>query len=166
MKRAFFRTTTLALAVFLISATQKATGQIDLTEKGIPVTVQAPAGAVVEEGLGNGVSMGESVLHVWEINKDNFSLEVSMDDDELWQSLDEYMEDAIELAKSDGFDGFVLEEENGFIYRVNYDGEISYDFYYRLIKNNHNIEFSTGLGSMDWSLENVKKVYAAAKGAK
>ena len=68
--------------IALMSSTQSTTGVIDLSEKGIPVSVNAPDGAVIEGGVGNGMDFDGVVSHVWEINKGEFSLEVAMEDDE------------------------------------------------------------------------------------
>lgn len=166
MKKALLVSSAGILALGLVSFAKSVTGIIDLTSKGIPVTVNAPDGAVVAEGIGNGMEMDEAVYHVWEVNKGDFSLEVSMDDDEMYQDAADYVTDFKEIVEDEDFEEYVLEEANGFIYKYSLDGDVYYGMYYLLVKNDHAIEFSTGMASDDSSLTNVKAIYAAAKGAK
>lgn len=166
MKKTFLLGAVGFVALGLLSATTSLTGIIDLTSKGIPVSVNAPDGAQVVEGIGNGLEIEEMVYHVWEVNMGDFSLEVSMDEEEMYQDSEEYLSDMKEIIEDEDFEGYVLEETNGFIYKYSLEGDVYYGMYYLLVKNDHAIEFSTGMDADDSDLANVKAIYAAAKSAK
>ncbi len=167
MKRTLFMMGAAVGLVTLMSSTNAVSSEVSLADKGIPVTVDAPEGAVIEEGVGNGFEMDGVITHCWEINKGEFSLEVSMDDEEMWQEKSEYLSDSKEFAEMDeDFVEFVVEEENGFICSYNYEGEIEYDFYFIMVKDNQAIEFAPGLGLSDYGLENIRSLYNTAKSAK
>ncbi|MDF1548961.1 MAG: hypothetical protein P1P88_14140 [Bacteroidales bacterium] len=72
----------------------------------------------------------------------------------------------LSATESEGFDGFVSEEEFGFIYKFKKENADDYGFYYLLIKDNQPIEFETGLNYSPYTLEQVKKIYQAAKTAR
>ena len=59
--------------IVLVSAVKATATKVDLSEKGIPVVVDAPEGAIIEEGIGNGMEMEGVITHCWEINKGDFS---------------------------------------------------------------------------------------------
>ncbi len=141
--------------------------EIDLTEKGIPVKFQAPEGAEIKEGMFNGEFGGVKMLD-YEIVKDEFSLEVTMDDSEETRTLEEIVNDDKETAKSDeGFVEFVKEEPNGFIYKVKTDDYTDYKFTYVLMKNNKAIEFSEGLKLFsEFTQKDAETLYNIAKNAK
>ena len=166
MKKLFLLGAVGFVALGLLSATTSLTGIIDLTSKGIPVTIDAPDDAQIVDGIGNGLEMDEMVYHVWEINKGDFSLEVSMDEEEMFQDTEDYLSDMKEVVEDEDFEGYVLEETNGFIYEYSLEGDVYYGMYYILAKNGHAIEFSTGMDADDSDLANVKAIYAAAKSAK
>lgn len=152
--------------IVLVSAVKATATKVDLSEKGIPVVVDAPEGAIIEEGIGNGMEMEGVITHCWEINKGDFSLEVSMEGEEMWQSAEEYVAFSKEFVEMEGFVEYVVSDEFGFIAKMEYDGEIEYDFYHLLVKDDYAIEFAPGLGTSDWSLPNIKMMYNAAKTAK
>lgn len=153
--------------VVLISAMKISTSKVDLTSKGIPVTVDVPYGCVVESGILNGMVMDEVTTHCWDINNGDFSLEVTMDDEDLWQSPSEYVDYAANVLEMDeSFMGYIETDENGFLAKMDFSGEVEYEFYHLVVKNNRAIEFSTGLATSDYSLENIRKIYRAAKTAK
>lgn len=167
MKKTFIMLGAAIAMVALMSSTQSVTGDINLASKGIPVTVKAPDGAIIEDGVGNGFDFEGVITHSWEINKGNFSLEVLMDDEEMWQSAAEYISDAKEFVEMDeDFNGYELEEANGFICSYMYEGELEYDCYFLLVKNGRAIEFSPGLGVDEYTLANIRAIYEAAKSAK
>ena|SRR3989338_946278 len=166
MKKTGIICTAACMALGLLSSTESTHGTIDLTSKGIPVTMNAPDGAAIAEGIGHGMEMDGVKLYVWEINQGDFSLEVSMEDDDLYQEEEAYVRFAKEFAETADFEEYVLDETNGFIYKYSLDGDVYYACYYLLIKNGRAIEFATGMDSDDSNLTNVKAIYAAAKGAK
>jgi len=166
MKKTGIICTAACMALGLLSSTESTNGTIDLTSKGIPVTVSAPDGAVIVEGIGHGMEINGVTMYVWEINQGDFSLEVSMEDDDLYQEEEEYVRFAKEFTENEDFEEYVLEETNGFIYKYSLDGDVYYGCYYLLIKNGRAIEFATGMDSDDSDLTNVRAIYAAAKGAK
>lgn len=166
MKKTFLIGALGFVALGLVSATLGVNGVIDLTSKGIPVSVNAPDGAVITDGVGNGMEFDGVQTLVWEVNKGDFSLEIMMDEDEMYQEPQEYIDFAKELAEDEGFEEYIVNEPNGFIYKSSIDGEVFYGCYYLLVKNGHAIEFATGMESDDSNLANVRAIYAAAKGAK
>ncbi|MDB3906769.1 hypothetical protein N9355_04825 [Crocinitomicaceae bacterium] len=167
MKHSLFLTA-LALFVFTtVSLAQDETKEFDLLSKRIPVTVQAPEDAIVEEGLFNGEVYDEIRTISWELNSGDFSLEVTMDDEPMRQTAEEYMSDWKDLIVVDGdFAGYIVEDENGFISKSISDGEVMYEFYYQLVKGDRLIEFASGMSSDDTSLSAAKRMYEAAKSAK
>lgn len=153
--------------VVLISAMKISTSKVDLTSKGIPVTIDVPYGSVVESGILNGMVMDEVTTHCWDINNGDFSLEVTMDDEDMWQAASEYVDYAANVLEMDeSFMGYIETDDNGFIAKMDYSGEVEYEFYHLVVKNNRAIEFSTGLSTSDYGLENIRKIYRAAKTAK
>lgn len=160
--------TVLSLLV-LMSATKATQMTVDLTGKGIPVTINAPDGSEIFEGVGNGLDFEGVVSHVWEVTKhdEDFSIEVAMEDGEMWQNAADYVADWREIYEMDeAFVEFVVSDEHGFICKYDLEGEMEFDFYYQLVKGDRAIEFSMGLGSDNYSLENVRKHYEVAKAAK
>jgi hypothetical protein len=150
----------------LVSAALSVKGVIDLSTKGIPVSLNVPEGAVIVEGVGHGLEFDGVKTLVWEVNKGDFSLEIMMEDAEMYQEAQDYMDFAKEMAENEGFTEYVFNEPNGFIYKSIIENEVYYGFYYLLVKNGHAIEFATGMESDDSNLANVRAIYAAAKGAK
>ena len=115
--------------------------ELNLADKGIPVTIQAPEGAEIKDGMFMG-EFGGIKMFDYEIVKDEFVLEVSMDDTEETRTAEEIISDAKETAQTeDGFVEFIKEEPNGFIYKVKTDDYEDYKFHYVLIKDNSAIEF-------------------------
>ncbi len=147
------------------NTSNKLTATYDLTAKGIPVIITGPAGAEVKTGMmGNSELEGLKISN-YEIDKDAFKLDVTYTIGGP-SSKEELITTAKELATGEeNFDGFVSEEEFGFIYKLKTDGGSDYRFYYLIIKDNP-IEFSTGLNLADYTLEQVKTMYEAAKSAK
>lgn len=167
MKKTTFILGAAFSVIALMSAAVNGFKEVSLEDKGIPVTVNAPEGAVIEEGVGHGMELDGVVSYVWEINAEGFSLEAAMEDDEMWQDKADYLSDAREFVEMDeGFEGYEVEEENGFICRYNYDGDVEYDFYYILVKGDRAIEFTPGLGLDEYSFANIRQLYYTAKAAK
>ena len=151
----------------LMSAMRSSIGIVDLTSKGIPITVDAPAGSVVSGGVLNGMVMGGVTTYCWDINNGDFSLEVTMEDVEAkksrWKYL-QYSKNVLEIDPS--FEKYVESDENGFLVKMNYSGIVEYEFYHVVIKDNRAIEFSTGFSTDDYGVENIRKMYYAARTAK
>jgi hypothetical protein len=141
--------------------------ELNLTDKGIPVTFQAPEGTEIKDGMFMG-EFGGIKMYDYEIVKDEFVLEVSMDDTEETRTVDEIISDAKETAKTeDGFVEFVKEETNGFIYKVKKDDYEDYKFHYVLMKDGKAIEFAEGLKLFtEFSLKDAETLYDIAKNAK
>lgn len=137
----------------------------DFNKVEIPVVIQAPAGAQIIEGVGNG-KLGNVRTINYELVKNNFKLDVNY-----VTGASYYKENLMEVAKqsateSEGFDGFIHEEEFGFIYKFKKDKADDYNFYYLLIKDNQPIEFETGLSYSPFTLQQVKELFEAAKTAR
>ncbi len=140
--------------------------EYDLSEKGIPVVVTAPAGAEITKGMLAGEIDG-TMNYSWDIKKDNFGLEVSMWDTEDGYTIEEAVAEDKEInAEEEGFE-IVSEEANGYIYKYTIEGDEDYSFYYVKEKNGRLIEFTTALNLMDeYTLEDVQAMWAAAVAAK
>ncbi|MCI5055848.1 MAG: hypothetical protein MRY83_07045 [Flavobacteriales bacterium] len=165
MKKRISLIATLVITISHSLWFNSANAQVDLSSNGIPVKVDAPAGATISKGMLNGEFDGVKTYN-YEVKKGQFILDVSMSDEDMWQDAEGYMNDAMDIADDeDGFE-LVSKESNGFIYKYSIDGDPDYNFYYLKIKNNRAIEFEAGLNMMaEFSLDDVKKMYSSAKGA-
>ncbi len=167
---------TAVLAVFSASCGNESSGdsladmkltELNLADKGIPVTIKAPEGAEVKEGMFMGEFGGIKMLD-YEIVKDEFVMEISMDDTEETRTIEEIVSDAKESAQEEeGFAEFIKEETNGFIYKVKTDEYEDYKFYYVMMKDGKAIEFGEGLKLFtEFSLKDAETLYNIAKNAK
>lgn len=155
----------LVLVGFCLISMSALNKAISIENFGIPVTVSVPEGAEVKKGMMGGEVDGVKLYNV-EIKKGNFMLDVSMLDEESEETLAESIESYKEIAaEDDDFSSFVAEEANGFIYEMVVDGEKSYGFDYILEKDDRHIEFTQGLSMEDFTMAEVKAMFAAAKSA-
>jgi hypothetical protein len=139
--------------------------EYDLSSNGIPVIVTGPAGAKIVKGMGNADKDGLKLIN-YVVEKEAFKLEATYTIG-LESTPKELMDDAKSLASGEeGFLQIVSEEPNGFIYKLKNDSGEDYNFYYFLIKDGKSIEFEAGLNTDNYTLEQVKKMYEAAKKAK
>lgn len=158
--------TALSLIV-LVSAMKSAPVPVDLESRGIPITVNVPNGSVVSAGFLDGMDMGETKTLNWEINQGDFSLDISMEDAAPKKSHAEYLRYEKNVVEMDpSFDRYIESDNNGFLVKLDFDGVVEYDFYHLVTKDNRAIEFSVGIGASDYSQENIRKIYYAAKSAK
>ncbi len=141
--------------------------ELNLTDKGIPVTIQAPEGAEVKDGMFKGEFGGIKMLD-YEIVKGEFVMEISMDDAKETRSIKQIINDAKETAQTEeGFIKFVKEETNGFIYKVKIDDNEDYKFHYVLMKDDKAIEFTEGLKLFtEFTQKDAETLYNIAKNAK
>lgn len=140
---------------------------VDLESRGIPIIVNVPNGSEVRAGLLDGMDMGDSKTLNWEINQGDFSLDISMEDVAMRKTHAEYLRYEKSVVEMDpSFDGYIESNSNGFLVKLDFDGVVEYDFYHVITKNNRAIEFSVGLGASDYSKENIRNIYNAAKTAK
>ncbi len=137
----------------------------DLSEYEIPVIVAAPIGAKVSAGVGNGAFGGVKTIN-YEVVKDDFVLDVNHIVGAKYSLEDLMTSEKLFAEELEGFAGFVVEEENGFIYKVNTEEGDDYGFYYVLFKDEQPVEFGVGFSYSSFTLEQVKKMYKAAKAAK
>lgn len=139
---------------------------IDLAEQMIPITLDVPEGAEVNEGMLNGDFGGIDLIN-YEIVKDGWILDISMMDDTPYGTKEEYIQDAKDFAmETEGFVEIVEEDENGFIYKLeNEDGD-EYNLYYVIMKDDRAIEIEEGLKFTNFTLEEIQSMYKAAQSAK
>ncbi|MCJ8291682.1 MAG: hypothetical protein HRT58_04845 [Crocinitomicaceae bacterium] len=155
------------LSLIVLMSAMKSVRNVDLSSKGIPITVDAPTGSVIKGGVLNGMVMEGVTTFCWDINNGDFSLEVTMEDEDLRQSRYKYVQYSKNVLEMDvSFVEYVESDENGFLAKMDFGGIIEYEFYHLVIKNNRAIEFSTGLSTSDYSRENIRNIYYAAKTAK
>ncbi|NOZ36136.1 MAG: hypothetical protein GXO80_12670 [Chlorobi bacterium] len=140
---------------------------LNLTDKGIPVTIQAPEGAEVKDGMFKGEFGGIKMLD-YEIVKGEFVMEISMNEAKETRSIKQIIDDAKETAQTEeGFIKFVKEETNGFIYKVKLDDNEDYKFHYVLMKDDKAIEFTEGLKLFtEFTQKDAETLYNIAKNAK
>ena len=135
---------------------------VNLSTNGIPISVDAPEGAEIKKSM-----MSMEGMPSWVVKKKNFNLEVSLDnisDAPTVQGL---------ISEQKSFDieetDFKIIEEgaNGYIYSKTIQGDLDHSFYYVKIVNGKPISFTTGLNLFgEYSLEDVKEMYTAAKTSK
>ena len=153
--------------IVLISAMKSVATTVDLSSKGIPISVDSPSGSKITGGVLNGMVMEGVTTLCWDISKGDFSLEVTMEDEDLSQTHDEYVQFSRNVLEMDqSFVGYVESDKNGFLAKMNFGGIVEYEFYHLVIKNNRAIEFSTGLATTDFGVANIRKIYHVAKTAK
>lgn len=139
--------------------------EVSLADQGIPVTVMAPEGAEVSKGLLSG-EMDGITLYSLDVNKDDYKVNVSMWDEPAEESVaDNIARTKADSQEEDGFASFVKEEANGYIYKVDDDGE-TYNFYYVMQKDGKNIIFTSGAIFSSVSQEDAEAMYNAVKQAK
>jgi hypothetical protein len=138
---------------------------IDLTDMSIPLKLEVPEGVEVNEGMMMGEFDGIQTYN-YELKKDGWVMDMTMMDEAPYTDKAGYISDYKDIVKSmDGFKEIVEEGENGFIYKVtNEDGE-DYNFYYVVFKDDRVIEFEAGLKFTNFTLDEVKSMYEAAKSA-
>ncbi|MCG8575226.1 MAG: hypothetical protein MI810_10110 [Flavobacteriales bacterium] len=156
--------------LFLLSAGVSDTKEIDLSSKGIPVTVTVPKNAAIEQGIKNGEVKDGVTYHCWELVDGDFTMEVGMYDEPMWQSFKDYIRDAKMLAElmAEEVDVFkyIVKDENGFICSYKSYGEVNYEIYYAMQKGDRLIEFSSGYNADKTSLAIMQRIYNAAKQSK
>lgn len=164
------KTFTTALFVFSLAAISFVSmaalnKEVNIENFGIPVTVSVPDGAEVKKGMMGGEIDGVTIFNV-EIKKGSFVLDVTMTDEEPEEDLSEAVAFFKETAQeNDDFKAIVAEEANGFIYSLEDEGTTVYGFDYVLEKDGRHIEFSEGLYMDDFTMADIKALYAAAKSA-
>ena len=136
----------------------------DLNEYEIPVVVDAPIGAEIKEGVGNGSFGGVRTIN-YEIAKGDFILDVNHIIGAKYSRENLISSEKLFAEELEGFEGFIINEENGFIYKVKTDEGEDYGFYYLLLKNEQAIEFGVGFSYSSSTLEQVRKMYKVAKNA-
>jgi hypothetical protein len=139
--------------------------EYDLGEYEIPVIVAGPIGAKVSAGVGNGSFGGVKTIN-YEVVKEDFVLDVNHIVGAKYSLEDLMTSEKLFAEELEGFAGFVVEEENGFIYKVNTEEGEDYGFYYVLFKNEQPVEFGVGFSYSSFTLKQVKKMYKVAKAAK
>jgi len=156
----------LVVFIFVTSCSTNNLSEINLNNKGIPVTITVPPDCKITEGIANEEVDDMKFLN-YVIKKDNFVLDVFMPEQDLQGNLSDYVNRATLLAKEEvGFVEFVKTDEAGFIYKLKTDEGFDYNFSYTIIKNNRAIEFLAGLNFSDYTLQQIEKLYEAAQSAK
>ncbi len=138
---------------------------VDLTDMNVPLKMTVPEGVEVSDGMMMG-EMNDVQNYNYELKKDGWIMDVTMIDESPYTDKKGYIEDYRSIVKStDGFEEIVEEGDNGFIYKTsNEDGE-DYNFYYVNFKDDRAIEFEAGLKFSNFTLDEVKSMYEAAKSA-
>lgn len=165
--RLFFSFIVISIIMFgACKNTESNYTEIDLSNKGIPVSITAPADATLSEGIGQAEYEGVKYFN-YVVKKKSFILDIQMADEEPVGNIDDYISRAKELAKNeDGFKDFIVEEDSGFIYRTKTDYGEDFNFNYIIFKENRAIEFSAGLNYENYTEKQIKMLYEKAKTAK
>ncbi|WP_108809184.1 hypothetical protein [Aquimarina spinulae] len=146
-------------------AETSAVASYDLSEKGIPAIIEGPIEATIGEGMGAGEIDGIKTISLG-ITKDKFKLEINMDSAPSERTLDELVAFHKELSQEEeGFE-LIKEDSNGFIYKTTEDGETNHNFnYVKMNEKGDALEMTTGFSLVNYTLEEVEKMYEAAKKA-
>jgi len=154
------------VALGCMSNSSSVDSSIDLSENGIPVKVNVPDDVEIKPGIGNGMVFYGVTTIAWIITKESFSLEVTMEDADNSQYLNYYDSLTKKIIEDKHFKEYIVDEDQGFIYKYREDRKDRYGFYYVIEKNKRAIEFSESLYADGTSLENIRLIYTAAKTAK
>jgi hypothetical protein len=168
MKKLQYTVLFLAVAVFAGMGMSKllTNHDVNLSNFGMDVTVSVPEGAEVKKGMLNGEVEGVT-LYSAEISKDWFKLSVSMWDESPETDLAEAIAEQKEATEeNEAFKEYIVDEDNGFIAKTIDEGEVSYEFSYILEKDDRHILFTEGFTLKNFTEENIKVIYNAAKAAK
>lgn len=128
----------------------------DLLSHGMPIKIKAPAGAEIKSsdlGIMKDVSVKSGDHFYVQI----FSSEATVLDAK--QIADRLKE---ELKQETYFDGIVLEENHGFIFKKKFGDRENYDFRYVKVQGDSEFTYQTGMIG-NFSEEDVKSMYAAIK---
>jgi hypothetical protein len=141
------------------------TQEYDLSSNGIPVIVPGPAGAKIVKGIGNIDKDGLKLVN-YVVEKDDFKLEATYTLG-LESTAQELMDEAKSSASSEtGFVQIVSEEPNGFIYKLKTEDGEDFNFFYFIIKDGKSVEFESGLNFENYTLDQIKTLFEAAKKAR
>ncbi len=148
-----------------VADTPAAVASYDLSDKGIPTSIEGPAGAKVRKGMSGGEIDGVKTTSL-SISKDMFKLEVNMDSEASGRTLEELVTYYKELWQDEkGFE-IVKEDANGFIYKTTDDGETNYSFdYIKMNEKGIALEITTGFALSNFTQEDIEKMYQAAQKA-
>lgn len=137
----------------------------DFSEYEIPVKINAAKGAVIKEGVGNG-KVGNVRTINYELVASSYSIDVNYIKgtkylkETLLETEKEYVQELEEFVE------IVIEEPNGFIFKLLNEDNYEYGFYYVLMKDGQAIEFSTGMSIYNYSFKQVEYMFEIAKKAK
>jgi len=139
----------------------------DLTSRGIPTTIEGPAGATISNGMSGGEYDGFVTTSLL-IDGGNLKLEVNIDSQPSGRSLAELITWYKELDRDNENDQFeiIREETDGYIYKSVVMGDPSYLI--RHIKMNSKgeaLEMESGFSFPDYTLEEAEKILEFAKTA-
>ena len=149
-----------------VGTDQSKTAEYDLSSNEIPVIVTGPAGAEVSKGMGNAEMDGERTIN-YQIVKDNFKLDVTYTTGGEYTKEEVYATAKEITEEEEGFVEFISKDEDGFIYKLKTDDGDDYGFSYIYINNKKEpIEFGKGFSLSNFTLDQIKELYEAAKTAK
>lgn len=137
---------------------------LDMTDMGIPVTLDVPEGTEISDGILHATE-GDFIYYDYELTFGKYVINITMDPAGMYETEEEMMESSKDIYLDD--DTEVIEEfENGYIYKTDYDGTEDYSFYYLLVKDDMAIEFNTGLTFEFYSKEDVDRMLKSVKSVK
>jgi hypothetical protein len=131
----------------------------DLTEKGIPISIQAPEGAEISESM---IAL-ETAL---DVRKDEFNLMVELYVDNRHASGDAktIAAEQKELAsKGDDFARMLVEEDHGYLYATKSDSGEDFHFLFVRVLEGKEIHFSEALTLFPQKEKDVRVMYDAVK---
>ncbi|MCI5059195.1 MAG: hypothetical protein MRY83_23990 [Flavobacteriales bacterium] len=132
--------------------------KVDLTDKEIPMTFEAPEGTKVSR-------IGTSVY----VGKDNFSLKLNKYEHPREQALKDLVASTFSFEKLMGKLEVIEQNENGFMAKTtSKSGKVKYLVRYHILiggKTEIKIQEQSKYGSDGYSLEDMQKMWNALKGA-
>lgn len=138
------------------SASQSNFPEMDLMKYGMPIKIQAPAESVAE-GSDLGVMKDVTVK-----GKDNYFIQITSGLSTSTDIPGLVSAQKQEVSRSEFFDGYIQEDDQGFIFKKKIGDRLNHDFRYIKIQGDQEYLFQTGFMGQ-FTLEEVQAMYEAVK---
>lgn len=148
----------LTLAILILSSCggEQSTSSIDLMKYGMPIKINAPQDAeITSDDLG--IMQDVTVKY-----GDDYNVQIFSGSTIEKSAADVALKLKNEVMNGTYFSEIVREEENGFVFKKDIDGNIDYDFRYVKLSGGSDFVFQTGLYGT-YSLDQVEAMMASVK---